>query len=91
MQLCKSMSPRFLVFHVPRHQTTPTPHNAPLTCSLPCCCCCCVRLLLLQGGKKSGGSGRCPFLACGTQAASSLHDHILAQPLDIEELGALGR
>ena len=35
-------------------------------------------------------SGRCPFLACGTQAAATTQDLILAQPLDIEELAALG-
>lgn len=41
-----------------------------------------------QGKGKKGG--RCPYLACGSQSASTMHDLILAQPLDIEELAALG-
>lgn len=36
------------------------------------------------------GSGRCPYLASGTQAAATTRDMILASPIDIEELAKLG-
>ncbi|GAB4815220.1 hypothetical protein N2152v2_002266 [Parachlorella kessleri] len=41
-----------------------------------------------QDGKKSG---RCPYLSCGADSAVGMHDRILAQPMDIEELAVLGR
>eukprot|EP00887_Chlorella_sp_A99_P000340 scaffold13.g340.t1 len=49
-----------------------------------------------SGGKKkvagaAAAKGRCPYLAAGTGAAATVNDLILAQPMDIEELGKLGR
>ena len=38
----------------------------------------------------SGGQARCPYLGAGSSAAATVHDVILAQPMDIEELGKLG-
>jgi chromosome transmission fidelity protein 1 len=40
---------------------------------------------------RKAASGRCPFLAAGSQAAATTRDMILAHPLDIEELAKLGR
>ncbi|PSC69979.1 putative ATP-dependent RNA helicase DDX11 [Micractinium conductrix] len=39
----------------------------------------------------AGASGRCPYLASGSQAAATTRDMILAHPMDIEELAKLGR
>lgn len=41
-------------------------------------------------GRVSGGGGRCAFLGSGSAAAATTRDMILAQPIDIEELAALG-
>ncbi|PRW20458.1 putative ATP-dependent RNA helicase DDX11 [Chlorella sorokiniana] len=40
---------------------------------------------------RKAASGRCPYLASGSQAAATTRDMILAHPIDIEELAKLGR
>ena len=52
------------------------------------------RKKVLDGGDgkgKKASSGKCPFLAAGSKSADSTRDMILAQPIDIETLSALGR
>lgn len=49
------------------------------------------KVLAGNGKKASSSGGKCPFLAAGSRSADITRDMILAQPIDIEALSALGR
>ena len=50
--------------------------------SLTSCCC---------SGQVKRTGGACPFLQAKTKAKDNFKEAILAQPIDVEELGRLGR
>ena len=82
---CCCLSRGFTSAHMQNSLTYCCPHgfnSAHTNNSLTSCCC---------SGQVKRTGGACPFLQAETKAKDNFKEAILAQPIDVEELGRLGR